>query len=121
MRRRLVGNRPANGGALRVWLDGILLDPSPSQKVWNHSPTGFEAGYGGSGPSQLALAVLLACGFEQNYAVALHQPFKWKFLADRTLGYPMEDFTFEFDAEAWAKEREEENEKIKSLIVADQA
>jgi len=25
--------------------------------LWNHSPDGFEWGYGGSGPAQLALAI----------------------------------------------------------------
>jgi hypothetical protein len=35
------------------------LQLEPSLKVRNHSPTGFEFGYGGSGPSQLALAILL--------------------------------------------------------------
>lgn len=35
----------------QVWLDGELLDPKPSQKVYNHSPDGFNWGYGGSGPS----------------------------------------------------------------------
>ncbi len=35
------------------------LDPEPSRKIRNHSPDGFEWGYGGSGPAQLALAILL--------------------------------------------------------------
>lgn len=35
------------------------LDPAPSQALRNHSPTGFEWGYGGSGPAQLSLAILL--------------------------------------------------------------
>ena len=35
------------------------LTPDKSLEVMNHSPTGFEWGYGGSGPSQLALALLL--------------------------------------------------------------
>lgn len=35
------------------------LTPNHSQRVFNHSPDGFEWGYGGSGPSQLALAILL--------------------------------------------------------------
>lgn len=33
--------------------------PWESQSVYNHSPDGFEFGYGGSGPAQLALAILL--------------------------------------------------------------
>ena len=43
--------------------------------LWNHSPTGFEFGYGGSGPAQLALAILADCCGDE-VAVAYHQPFK---------------------------------------------
>ena len=42
-----------------VWLDGVQLSPARSQKVYNHSPNGFNWGYGGSGPAQLALAMML--------------------------------------------------------------
>jgi len=42
-----------------VSLDGLILDPKPSQKYHNHSPDGFNWGYGGSGPAQLALAIML--------------------------------------------------------------
>jgi hypothetical protein len=42
-----------------VYLDGEWLDPKPSQKWHNHSPDGFNWGYEGSGPSQLALAIHL--------------------------------------------------------------
>lgn len=31
---------------------------NPRLDLFNHSPTGFEWGYGGSGPAQLALAIL---------------------------------------------------------------
>lgn len=42
-----------------VYLDGKYLDPKSSQKYHNHSPDGFNWGYGGSGPAQLALAIML--------------------------------------------------------------
>ena len=42
------------GYAVDVTVDGRALDPRFD--LWNHSPTGFEWGYGGSGPAQLALA-----------------------------------------------------------------
>ncbi|MCK4554525.1 hypothetical protein KAU19_06245, partial [Candidatus Parcubacteria bacterium] len=42
-----------------VWLDGYQLSPKKSQLVINHSPDGFAWGYGGSGPAQLALAILI--------------------------------------------------------------
>src|SRR2546426_5830744 len=35
-----------------------LFRSNPRLDLWNHSPTGFECGYGGSGPAQLALALL---------------------------------------------------------------
>jgi hypothetical protein len=48
--------------------------------LWNHSPTGFEFGYGGSGPAQLALAILADCCGDK-LAVTYHQPFKWAVVA----------------------------------------
>lgn len=36
-----------------------IFDPRPSQSVINHSPDGFAWGYSGSGPAQLALAILI--------------------------------------------------------------
>jgi hypothetical protein len=48
--------------------------------LWNHSPTGFEYGYGGSGPAQLALALLADCCGD-DIAVQFHQAFKWAVVA----------------------------------------
>jgi hypothetical protein len=47
----------------------------------NHSPTGFEWGYGGSGPAQLALAILADALCDDRRAARLHQAFKWKVIA----------------------------------------
>lgn len=44
--------------------------------LWNHSPTGLEWGYGGSGPAQLALALLADALDDTDSAVALYQWFK---------------------------------------------
>lgn len=68
------------------------IAPHVSQRVWNHSPTGFECGYGGSGPAQLALAILLEYFVDQTaseerqvdgieVAVRHHQRFKFEFVA----------------------------------------
>ena len=35
----------------KVMLNGKLLNPVASQKVYNHSPDGFNWGYCGSGPA----------------------------------------------------------------------
>lgn len=59
-----------------VYRDGSPFDPRPSQKVVNHSPGGFAWGYGGSGPAQLALALLLDQNISSNRAMQLYQLFK---------------------------------------------
>lgn len=64
-----------------IEVDGKPLDPAPSQKVWNHSPTGFAWSYSGSGPAQLALALLLHAGVKDRLAVELHQQLKEEFVA----------------------------------------
>lgn len=66
----------------RVWLDGVELDPAWSQAVTNHSPDGFNWGYAGSGPAQLALAVLLGAGWSEHDASVSYQTFKWEVLLD---------------------------------------
>jgi hypothetical protein len=47
----------------------------------NHSPTGLECGYGGSGPAQLALAMLADLLGNDNRAIKLHQDFKWALIS----------------------------------------
>ncbi len=64
-----------------VLIDGARLEPERSLKVWNHSPSGFAWGYAGSGPAQLALAILLELNVPEEEAVRLHQSFKFKFIA----------------------------------------
>jgi len=81
-----------------VRIDGKRLDPRRSQRVWNHSPDGFAWGYAGSGPAQLALAILLAAGVPQQRAVELHQRFKREFLEGLA---PDASFTLTVDIVAW--------------------
>lgn len=63
-------------GSLVVTKDGKALSPKPSQKLFDHSPDGFQWGYGGSGPAQLALALLLDVIGDGGLSVRLHQDFK---------------------------------------------
>lgn len=53
----------------------------PRLDLFNHSPTGFEWGYGGSGPAQTALAILADYLDDDDRAVRLHQKFKWDVIA----------------------------------------
>jgi len=85
-------------GAVRV--DGRPITPTRSQAVMNHSPDGFAWGYGGSGPAQLALALLLEAGLSDRAAIALHQRFKAQFIAR----LPRGSFRLEVDVRAWAEE-----------------
>jgi Family of unknown function (DUF6166) len=73
---RIEGDRD-DYGRLLVRVDGEVLTPGRSHAVWNHSPDGFECGYAGSGPAQLALAILLAAGLPDERAGRLHQRFKF--------------------------------------------
>jgi len=64
----------------RVYVDQWRVRPNHSQRVYSHSPDGFNWGYGGSGPAQLALALmLLYC--EEEDALAIYQAFKREFVA----------------------------------------
>lgn len=58
-----------------------VLSPARSLKIRNHSPTGFEWGYGGSGPAQLALALLLEVTGDRDVAEKLYQDFKFEVVA----------------------------------------
>jgi Family of unknown function (DUF6166) len=61
---------------------GKALNLEASLKVVNHSPTGFCWGYLGSGPSQLALAILLDhLNGDTERALSLYQDFKFKVIA----------------------------------------
>lgn len=53
------------------------LKPDESLKLANKSPSGFNWGYGGSGPSQLALAILLDFTGSATVALEHYQRFKW--------------------------------------------
>lgn len=54
---------------------------NPRRDLRNHSPTGFEWGYGGSGPAQLALAILAEHLGDNRAALNLYQDFKWACIA----------------------------------------
>ena len=74
-----------------VFIDGAVLEPDASQRIVNHSPDGFAWGYCGSGPAQLALAILLHLKGE-DYATEHYQAFKREVIST----FPMhEDFTLQ--------------------------
>lgn len=69
----LDGQVDGSGAAIRILEKRLDL--------YNHSPTGFEWGYGGSGPAQLALALLADATGNERDAIRLHQRFKFDVIA----------------------------------------
>ena len=65
------------------------ISPDRSLQVYNHSPTGFEWGYSGSGPSQTALAIMLEATDDDHKALNLYQGFKF----DVVSGLPYAEWT----------------------------
>lgn len=63
-----------------VTVNGLPLNPRFD--LSNHSPTGFEWGYCGSGPAQLALALLADHLCDPQQALDLHQRFKWQVVTE---------------------------------------
>lgn len=82
------------------WIDGVHLDrwepgypaqavlPRASLRLANHSPTGFEFGYTGSGPHQLALAILLDFLEDKKRAMTLYHAFTFDVIAGWTGHHP---------------------------------
>ncbi|HHY79747.1 DUF6166 domain-containing protein [Thermoanaerobacter sp. RKWS2] len=74
------GRRGYDGIEVTVF-DTDTNEETPLNHIIKHSPTGFEWGYGGSGPADLALSILTdAAGYKtaQNF----YQNFKWEFVAN---------------------------------------
>jgi len=73
----------------QVFLDGKKLDLDTSLDIFDHSPDGFNWGYSGSGPAQLAIAIITTLtGQPFGY-----QTFKWQILTKLPQG---KNFTIKF-------------------------
>lgn len=68
------------GAVALVTVNGQTLNPR--LELRNHSPTGFEWGYGGNGPAQLALAIVSDHLGDDPKATELYQQFKWAVVAN---------------------------------------
>jgi hypothetical protein len=75
------GNRGRFNTLVEVRQRGVARPLELRLDLFNHSPTWFEWGYGGSGPAQLALAILADHLGDNATAVRLHQQFKWSVTA----------------------------------------
>lgn len=96
----------------RVWVTtrAAMVPLAPRNDVRNHSPDGFEWGYGGSGPAQLALAI--CCELLEGdaaRALAVYQDVKWRFISAQHAD------SFELDGAevlAYIRERESLRERF---------
>jgi hypothetical protein len=70
--------RREDGTATVTVQHGSIESPlSMRHDLHNHSPDGPEWGYGGSGPAQLALALLAHATGDDRRALASYQRYKW--------------------------------------------
>lgn len=87
------GRRDADG-ACRVAVvetTGAMRPLDPRLELENKSPTGFEWGYAGSGPAQLALALCADALGDDEAAIGVYQRFKFAVIAglDRSSAWAM--------------------------------
>lgn len=71
-------------GKCTVLIDGAI-PLGPRYDLANHSPDGFQWGYGGSGPAQLALALCAHALKDDERARRVYQRFKFRTVG----GWPM--------------------------------
>lgn len=77
--KRYVGARTPDGCTVTVIdADGWLEPLDPRLDLRDHSPDGFNWGYAGSGPAQLALALLADALGDDRRAERLYQDFKFR-------------------------------------------
>ena len=76
------GHREDGKAVVMIIERGCEVRPLPLRlDLWRHSPTGFEWGYAGSGPAQLAWAMLADALEDDALASQLHQRFKFEVIA----------------------------------------
>lgn len=96
-----------NADAEQVSIAGVtvLVNGAPLRHIVRHSPTGMEWGYGGSGPSDLALSILADYLGERQAVRRFIRPMGWM-----TENEPMTcrfyqrfkwDFVARFDHQSW--------------------
>lgn len=84
------GRRDAEGTCRVVVVEanGSMRPLDPRLELENRSPTGFEWGYSGSGPAQLALTLCADALGNDEAAIAVFQPFKFAVIASLDCASP---------------------------------
>ena len=100
------GTRTAAGCAVTVTDGGTSKSLDPRFDLRTHSPDGFEWGYGGSGPAQLALALAADVLADDEAALGVYQRLKF-----RVIG--------RLPAEGWTLTADELADAVRTLQAAD--
>ena len=80
--KKYIGSRAGGVNVAVIDVDSnCATSLDPGFRYVNHSPTGFEWGYGGSGPAQLAFAILLDFFESPGEAMLYYQDYKWRVIS----------------------------------------
>lgn len=93
-------------GFNRCYINGSEIFHYASQEIKNHSPNGFEWGYGGSGPSQLALAIVYHITGNRTTSLSLYHRFKEQFI----MKVKANESIIDVDVSGWVKIKLEEDD-----------
>lgn len=74
----------------RIDADGTRSELPLRLDLANHSPDGFQWGYAGSGPAQLALALVADATGDDQLALRTYQRFKFEIVVGMALQWSME-------------------------------
>lgn len=98
-----IGLRSDGDTGVYVEEDGQRYPLNPRLDIRNHSPSGFEWGYSGSGPAQLALAILA-----DHYGPGVEKEINYQQFKDDVIALLPRDGNFiltTWDIERWAESR----------------
>lgn len=80
--KRIASPAYNNTGQLTIGIDTCSgIKTNVQRLVYRHSPTGFNFGYGGSGPADLALNICRMFCKDDQFADSIYKEFKFKFCA----------------------------------------
>jgi len=95
----------------QVLVDRDELLPDESWKIRNHSPDGFMWGYEGSGPAQLALALIIYAAKKLDIPIMEGVPYYQDLKRDFVAKLPQNNFVEDFDLIGWLQNKLSEKKK----------
>lgn len=112
----LPDNANVTGTAIErnIYVNGKKINPAVSQAFKNHSPDGFNWGYGGSGAAQTALAICMQFMSPED-ALRVYQYFKFMVIANAENCPQGKDFSIDINVKAIMAAIIEQNPTIQLL------